>query len=776
MSEGTEITRRPLPARPDVRFDDARRRPAGDGVPAPALRGSASASGDGDGIDLREILAVIRRRLPVILGSVILITLCAAGYVSQLVPRYSAEAWVMLNTQHVRLGVEDMMSGLEVDGAVVRSEMDLLKSYPLAEKVAKQLHLEKEPEFNGRLRKPEFGDYVRHPLGFVLSLLRRLTSRPHPHPAVTETQDGEYDHGVVWSLMGHVSVSTDGRSYLLRIHAQSESPQLAAKIANAYAQIYLLDQLELKYDAVRRTSAWLNGHLAQMRDKVRESENAVELFKQQHNITETRAGTVTAQQLTEVNTELVAAAADRAQKEASLHALQQQEKSGGAVSGVALNSPLLQQLREEQAQLLQRQAQLATRYKPEHPTMVNLRAELQDVAHKIQEETAKAVAVLQSDVAVARAREAALRETMAKLQQSTDQQDQASIQLRELEREAEANKVLYENFLSKFKQTSAQEDIQQPDARLVAPAIPPTAPSYPDKMMLMGMAVVVSAFIGLVLAFLLERLDNGFRAGEQVEQELGIRTLGLVPAVERGGAAPHQLVVEEPKALYSEAVRSVRTALRYTKVDQPPKLVLVTSSLPGEGKTVFALSMARSVARSGGRALLIDCDLRRPGVARLTGCDTPRNLLDLFDGAEPDTLIVRDRQSGIDVIPAKSGTANPQDLLGSQRMQDFLAAMRTRYDLIVLDAPPALIVSDPLVLSHIVDTTLFLVRWEKSTRKKVTQGLRRLQAEGANVAGAVITRVNPRRHARYGYGDSVYYYYYSDYQEVEASGNTITAP
>jgi polysaccharide biosynthesis transport protein len=773
MSEQVESMRRSWPAMAGRRFDGAARGPSGPGFRAFASRHPAAADDDGDGIDFRDLIAVIRRRLPVILGSVILITLCAAAYVSQLVPRYSAEAWVMLDTRHVRLGLEDMMSGLEVDGAVVRSEMDLLRSYPLAAKVAAELHLDQDPEFNGSLRRPGFADYARHPLGFILSVLRRLTSPPRPQAAPAPADEG-VSSSVVWSLMGHVSVSTDGRSYLLRIHAQSESPQLAAKIANAYANTYMLDQLQLKYDAVRRTSAWLNEHLTQMRDKVRDSENAVQAFEQQHNITETRAGTVTAQQLTELNSQLVAAAADRAQKEASLRALQEQQKAGGVVSSAVLNSPLVQQLREEQAQLLQRQAELATRYKPEHPTMVNLRAEIQDVARKIQEETGKAAAELQSDVAVARAREAALRENLAQLQRSTDQQDQASIQLRELKREAEANKALYENFLSKFKQTSAQEDIQQPDARLVAPAIPPTGPSYPDKPMLMEMAFVVSLFIGLALAFLLERLDNGFRGGEQVERELGVRTLGLVP-IAAGGAVPHKLIVEEPKALYSEAVRAVRTALRYTNVDQPPKIVLVTSSLPGEGKTVFSLSLARSVARSGGRALLVDCDLRRPGVARLSGCGTMRNLLDLFDGAAPETLIVRDGNSGIDVITARSGTANPQDLLGSQRMQEFLTAMRGRYDLIVLDAPPALIVSDPLVLSHFVDATLFLVRWEKSARKSVLQGLRRLQAEGANIAGAVVTRVNPRRHARYGYSDSVYYYYYGDYTETEASAGAGAA-
>ncbi len=764
MSEKAEVEHHRPSLRPDNRREDTLHRLSEKHSQA----GRRQAQGDPEVIDIREMLGVLRRRFPVIVGCVVVITALAAVYVSQLVPRYSAEAWVMLDTRHVRLGLEDMMSGLEVDGAVVQSEMDLLRSYPLSEKVARELRLEREPEFNPSLRPVGFGDYLRHPLDFAMSGLRRLLfGRPLHAPIATADENDPYS-AIASSLMGHVSVSTNGRSYLLRIHAQAESADLAAKIANAYANTYLLNQLELKYDAVRRTSAWLNEHLTELRDKLRDSENAVQLFKEQHNITETRGSTVTAQQLTELNAQLAVAAGDRAQKEASLKAVQEQVKQGGAGSGAGLSSPLLQKLREQEAELMQRQAELMTRYTPAHPTMVNLRAEIQDVARKMQQETDKAMAELASEVAVARAREAALRTALGGLQHSTEQQDQASIEARELERQAQANKVLYESFLSKFKQTNAQEDLQQPDARLVAPAIPPGGPSYPNKPMLMSMAVVVSFFIGLVLAFALERLDNGFRGGDQVEQVLGLRTLGLVPDV-RGAAPPQRLIVEEPKALYSEAVRAVRTAFRYTNIDHPPKLVLVTSSLPGEGKTVLSLSLARSVARSGGKALVVDCDLRRPGIARLTGCGLEHTLLDLFDGAEPETLITRDNESGIDVVPAKVGTANPQDVLGSQRMQAFLQAMRARYDLVVLDAPPVLVVSDALVLSHIVDATLFLVRWEASPRKSVMQGLRMLRADGATVVGAVITRVNPRQHARYGYGDSVRYHYYSDYTEPEIS-------
>jgi capsular exopolysaccharide synthesis family protein len=357
-----------------------------------------------------------------------------------------------------------------------------------------------------------------------------------------------------------------------------------------------------------------------------------------------------------------------------------------------------------------------------------------------------------------RAKEASLRKTLDTLQGSTAQQDKAQVQLHELERETQANKALYEDFLNRFKQTTAQEDLRQADARLVSSATPPGLPSYPNKTLFLNIAIAVSIFIGILVAFVLEHLDNGFRTPDQLEKLIGLSTLGMVPLVAKG-PQPHEVVVEQPVSQYSEAVRSVRTALRYSDVDDPPKVVLVTSSLPSEGKTVFATSLARSVARSGARALLVDCDLRRPVSSKLLGVDSGAGLVDYFDGdASLESIIGVDQRSGMHFITAKGGTANPQDILSSQHMRSFLELMRSRYDLIALDSPPILAVSDAIILSHIVDTTIYIVRWEKTPRHVVQGAVKAMRANGGPIAGAVLSRVNTRRHARYGFGDTAYYY------------------
>jgi succinoglycan biosynthesis transport protein ExoP len=532
-------------------------------------------------------------------------------------------------------------------------------------------------------------------------------------------------------------------------------------VANTYAELYLEQQLETKFDATRRASNWLNAHLDELRDKVRESAAAVQTFRDQHQLTQTKGSTVTSQQLTELNSQMILAAADRAQKEASLRQIQEMLKSSGGTEGAGqvLASPAILQLKAQQTELRRKEAELATRYKPAHPEMINIRAQIADVNRKIQEEATNIVRSMTADVNAARSREVSLRDSLQSLQKSAGVQDVAEVQLSELAREAEANRTLYENFLGRFKQTSAQEDMQQPDARIVGRADTPSAPTFPRKGIMIGLTGVLSLLLGVAGAFTLERLDNGFHSVDQTEQLSGAPCLGLVPAVS-AGHNPHKLVVEQPVSSYAEAIRSIRTGLNFTNVDAPPKVVLVTSSIPKEGKSVFTTSFASSVARSGGRALIVDCDLRHPSVGKLLGASKglPGLLSYFSEGADPAQLIRIDEKSGLHYLPVREGASNPQDLLGSQHMKALLDGLREKYDLILLDAPPVLAVSDALVLSHLADATIFLIRWQETPRPVALGALKLLRTQGAGLAGFVMSRVNVRKHAKYGYGDSGYYY------------------
>jgi len=721
------------------------------------------------GADPGAILKILRRRYRLILACVGIITAISAGVVMQITPRYAAETTILLDPRKTSVvDLNAVLSGLPNDISVLRGEIDILRSPPLAEEVVRKLNLTSVPEYNGRLRPTTMLAAALDGADALLSPIKPLLGiAPPPPPAEIDPQ-AELQNAAQ-TLIGQIDVTNDGRSYILKIRLQSENRKLAAQLANTLVDTYLQAQLESKFEAVRRANDWLNEHLATLRQEVQTADQAVQTFKAQHNITQVtdskNGGTIMSQQLSELNTQLILASADRAQKEATLRQIQDQLKSGGVdAAAQVLASPLIQQLRKQQTDLMQQEAQLLTKYKPAHPAIINIKAQEQDLQGKIKEEIDKVVRAMAGDVAAVRTREAALNSGLQQLQRSSVVQNAASVQQHELERQAESTKTLYENFLNRFKQTSAQEDIQQADARIVARANEPGGPSYPRTRVMIGVAFLASILLGICAAIGIERLDNTFRTAQQVEHLAQVAALGLIPTTKSRESAV-DLVVKDPMSSYSEAIRTVRTALRYSDIDNPPKVVLVTSALPQEGKSVTSLSLARSVAFSGGRSLIIDCDVRRPSIGKALKSDATVGLLSLFEpDADIRAAIQVDELSGMHFITSTAGTSNPQDLLGSKQFRSLIERLRPHYDMIVLDTPPVLAVSDALILSHLADATIFLVRWGRTPRSVTLGALGTFRQNGGHLAGMVLTRVDFRQHATYGFGDNGYYYgRYGDY-------------
>ena len=723
-----------------------------------------------------EILNVLRRRWRIILACICIITAISAAVALQITPRYTAESSVVLDTRKTQVvDLEAVVSRLPAETAVIRSEVEVLRSPTIAEKVAKKFDLTSIPEFNPRLRPASMLEPLYEGVRTLLTNLEpllgitRVETMIDPDPAQADLLEATR------LLQQQTNVVNDGRSYVLWIRVDSENPKLAASLANAYADLYLQAQLEAKFDAVRRANEWLNEQLTDLRNQVQAADRAVQTFSAEHNLTQAKGETVTTQQMSELNSQLIIAAADRAQKESSLRQIQEQLRSGGVdAAAQVLSSPLIQQLRKQETDLLQQEALLASRYKPAHPAMIDAKAQERDLQKKIQNEIDRIVQGVAGEVVAARAREAALRDGLVRLQKSSANQGATEVQLHELERQADSTRTLYENFLNRFQETSAQVGIQQADARLVATARVPKLPSYPRIGMLIGIAVVGSTLLGICAAFGVERLDIAFRTGEQLEKFAQVTSLGMVPAL-KSRDLPYRAVVKNPTSPYSEAIRMIRTALRYSDIDNPPKVVLVTSSLVNEGKSVTALSLARSVACSGGKALLIDCDFHRPSIGKALAPQGRKGVLSQFESAADIRAAIQvDPSSGMHFICSTFGTSNPPDLLGSKRLRVIIDMLRAHYDMIVLDTPPVLAVSDACILSHIADTTIFLVRWGRTPRRVVLGALRSFRLSGGNLAGVILSRVDLRRHAMFGYGDSGYFYgrygkhYYGGYVERPA--------
>ena len=292
-------------------------------------------------------------------------------------------------------------------------------------------------------------------------------------------------------------------------------------------------------------------------------------------------------------------------------------------------------------------------------------------------------------------------------------------------------------------------------------AAPPDRPSTPGPKLFGAVGFTASLMLGTLLALLLERLDSGLRSGKQLEASLGLPALGLVPRVERlkRNQKPHQYLIAKPLSAYAEAIRAIYTSMQLSDVDNPPKVVLVTSSLPQEGKTTLAVSLATFVARSSQRVFLMDLDLRHPSIQRELRVTPTTGFVEYMAGERTiEEVIQHDEETGLDYLPVKRQTANPTDLLSSQKMRHLIRQLREAYDYVVIDSAPLLGVTDTKVAALLADKVLFATQWEKTTKDTASNGLAHLREIRASVAGAVLTQVDVVKHAQYGYGDVGQYY------------------
>jgi capsular exopolysaccharide synthesis family protein len=472
---------------------------------------------------------------------------------------------------------------------------------------------------------------------------------------------------------------------------------------------------------------------------------------------------VETQQLSELNSQLVVARANRAEAEARLRRIRELVGSGAIDSAPdVLASPLIQQLREQEVELQRGLAEASGRLGNRHPTIINSKNELRDLRAKINAEVGKVVQSVASEVEVAQSREAELTSSLEALQTKAADLSRAEVKLKELQREADANHALFYVFLNRFKQTSTESDNQQPDARIISAAAVPSKPSYPKFARTMILSAFGAVALGVLLITLIERLDKGFRSADQLEQVTGMPHLALVPTLTRRqlrGLKPNQYAVENASSCFAEAIQAIRTGIHFSNVDRRPKVVLISSSLPGEGKTTIALALGQLAASGGQRVMLIDGDLRRPNLGQILNFDSSKGLQELLAGdANFSETLVAEKKTGLLIIPSSPSKSGSQDLLNSQRMRQLLAQARASTDLIIIDSPPLMAVTDALLLADLADCVLFLVRWRTTPRHTVLTALKHLKRSPAHLAGIVMTQVDLTRYSKFGYGDVGYYY------------------
>ncbi len=717
-------------------------------------------------VELRELLNSLWRRRRVVFGAVFVLTALATLVVFQLTPRYTGEAYVMIDPGKSQVvDVKAVISGLSGDIATIQSEILVMRSRGLAEKVVDRLGLMNNPEFNQSLRPDHPLAKLVDPRSYLTEEWIEVVTGGSSADEMTDEQRQARDLvRVVDVFLDRLEVDPAGRSRVIKIAFESEKAGMAARVANTLAELYIVAQLDAKFDATRQATIWLTDRLSSLRGQLENSEKAVENFRKNSGLVEGRGETLASQQIAELNSQLVLGTTARAEAEARLEQLESLLASGGGMETAVevLRSPLIQRLREQEAEVERKTAAVSAIYGERHPKMISVRAERTEIRQKIDRELVKIAQGLRNEVAFTRAREHALVANMDRLKVEVADLNAADIDLRALEREAAANRALFETFLVRSKETSSQENFERPDARIISRAAIPESASFPKKGVLIPMAFVASVLAGFLLAVLIEQLDHGFRSLMQIERITGVAPLGSVPALKRISKiadSPESYVLAKPASAYGEAIRTLHTSLVLSNVDTPPKVIAFASSLPGEGKTSMTLSFARLLANIGQKVVVVDCDLRKPRAHDVFGAPLEPGLVEYLAGtATFEEVVHQDKDSPASIISAGAQVPNPSELLGSNQMERLLSKLAGSYDLVVLDTSPVLAVSDVRILSRLVHKVVFLVRWADTRREVAMSGLRQLVDAGADVAGVVLSMVDVKQQSGYGYSGSGYYY------------------
>lgn len=717
-------------------------------------------------MDLLGLLSNVRRNLRLIFALTMIGTVLAYIVVTfAIAPQYRAVASILLETRKTQLlKDQEVLSSPGTDKTAIESEAELMKSPPILYRVAKELALSQYSEFQSG---------------------RPLPSRPkatiggsdgaQPDPS---SDKNEAEIRAAAAILGtKINAQRRKQTYVLELEVWSRAPERAAAIANKTAEAYLDFQIDMKNGATIQATHWLKDESERLRKRLIESEKAYEAYKAEAGLFSAGGENLTDQQIAQLNEQLVKARTEAGEAAAKYRQLQQIDGKNlktAAASSDFLESPVLTGLRNRSAEAAGKRAQLLTRYGKRHPQVVTVEAELSTISQQIRKEVERMVSSAKTEYEMAQSREASLLANMETLKKTATQSNQKTVRLRELEREVQANRTLFDAFLTRAKETTAQLSIQMPDARIIALADPPTGAAYPKKAMIVGLGTFGGLTLGIALALIPALLSAGFKHIGELQSAIGLPALASIPLAQAKAQGPiaqaqsmiansspklswlmsnsnmseqrriANLVVNQPHSPISESIHALRFALRQEAAERGSISIVITSALPGEGKSTITANLARACALSGDRVLLIDADLRKPTIAAKLGIKPTPGLKGVLMGeCDLNEAIKRDRQTNLHVMAGGDhlNGAEALGLLASDNLRQLLNYLGRAYELILIDSSPLLAVTDPRCLINHADGVALVVASEMTSRTAIKTALMESALPRHKLLGVVMNRV-----------------------------------
>ncbi len=707
-----------------------------------------------DEIELLKLWQVLWNRKWGIITLTLVVAMVAVLVVLSLTPIYRAAATLLIEQKQAQVLSIEQVYGLDNSGEYLQTQFELLKSRSLAERVVRELGLTTHPEFDPRQQDASLIDIKGWLAGLNLSSLVPGVF-PEDLEQKSELTEDEVFERVVAAFMQRITVDPRGKSYLVRVQVDMADPNMAARAANRLAQGFIENQLEASMEMSASTSSWMNSRLGELRSKLKEAETQLQAFREKENLVDIGGvATISAAELAATSDRMVDARRSRAEAE-SLYRQVQSMKSGGwrklATVSAVLGDPLIQQFKVDEARAKAKIDELSKRYGTRHPTMEAARTELAAAEASLRGQVEQVVAGIERNYRLAVANEQSLRSSVNENKAQIQHISRKEFQLSELQREVDTNRALYDTFLTRIKETTATSDLDIANARIVDKAVVPKVPIKPKKALIVLLITFLAGLVGIGLSLLLETLNNTFKSVDDVEQKLNLPVLGLLPLIKKHDRKQlANLFAAGTHHGFSESVRSIRTSVVLTGLNKSQKVLLVTSTVPDEGKSIVSASIATALAQVE-KVVLVDADMRRPTLAKNYNfvVGTPGLANVITGAAELDQAI--QQINGVDMISAGTVPPNPLELLSSERFAELVQQLAATYDRVIIDSPPVQVVSDALVVGSLADALIYVVKHDDTAVPLVQKSVGQLLQHSVPVTGVVLNQVDVKKAKKQGY-------------------------
>jgi len=723
-----------------------------DGKPSRNVMMLGNGGPSAEEVNLGDYWKIIRRHRKAVVLLPLIATALAALYAFTVHPLYKSTVAMEIEPGTGKIISQKTIAAPAVDRKFFfKTQHDIIFSNNVASKVIKKLNLQQLPDF-----KPKTG---------LLSLLGMGSA--DKSMAGGDTGEDHVPSSLIKKFQKNMSFKRQESSEIANLSYVATDPQLSADIANAISEAFIDVGLETQLDETRQARRWLRDNLESLREKLAKSEAKLRAYKDKEGLVDSKSfAAQTTGKLGNLTTELVKAKARRAQTEVLYNQVKAAEKRGRGYGSLAavLNNTLIQALKQEQSKLQRKVSELSGRYLDKHPKMVAAKADLREATSRVNLEIAKVVDGIKRDYEAALAQEKEIKRFISQQKSEMREFSGKSSVLTKLEREVQANKDLYDTFMKRLKETDVSGFNSKTSVHIIDKAVPAEQAYKPKKPQLLSVALLLGLFAGISLAFLREHLDNTFNLPEDVEDKLKLPVLGMLPRLRgKHKKDPERHYLTDTRSSFAEAVNGIRTGILFSDIDNPPKAVLVTSAVPNEGKTTTASNLALSFSQLG-RTLLVDADMRKPSLGKaMGGINAHAGLSNLISGQKKfHECLLRDKEvENLYFMPSGTIPPNPLEILQSKRFEKVFEFLRKYFTHIIVDCPPVLPVSDPLIAGQLADCVIFVAKAGDTPDTAAKEAVKRLRSAKLEPFGAVLTMVDVEKlkgHAGYEYYGSEYRY------------------